>query len=219
MAPEQGRSPDPLTPAADLYALGCALVRDADGTAYKRARPGTTAGSLPPGVPGWFDKVLAKRLPKNPSGPLPRCRRDGRGAGQGSHQAPPRRPGRITGAPRPPVVCWLRRWILLVALVIALQPSWKSGRSGQPAAATTAITVSSYDCVFYEFPTGLLLPRIASPTDLSTARLPTSDPTVSPQPVPTATPTPSGLDGISPDNIDRVALLRSWKGTQAPWTT
>lgn len=66
MAPEQATSPQPLMPAADLYALGCVLFEMLTGQRYKRVRPGTKASSLRPEVPGWLDKVLAKTLAEDP---------------------------------------------------------------------------------------------------------------------------------------------------------
>jgi len=66
MAPEQGRSPDMLLPAADLYALGCVLFEMLSGKRYKRVRPGTRASSLRPEVPPWLDEVLAQALAEDP---------------------------------------------------------------------------------------------------------------------------------------------------------
>jgi formylglycine-generating enzyme required for sulfatase activity/serine/threonine protein kinase len=66
MAPEQGRSPDPLTPAADLYALGCVLFEMLTGRRYKRVRPGTAPSSLQPKVPRWLDEVLTRVLAEDP---------------------------------------------------------------------------------------------------------------------------------------------------------
>jgi serine/threonine protein kinase len=66
MAPEQGRSPDPLTPAADLYALGCLLFEMLTGQRYRRVRPGTGPSSLRPEVPSWLDDLVAKAVAEDP---------------------------------------------------------------------------------------------------------------------------------------------------------
>jgi len=66
MAPEQARSPDPLTPAADLYALGCVLFEMLTGQRAKRVKPGTTARSLRPDVPPWLDEALARARQEDP---------------------------------------------------------------------------------------------------------------------------------------------------------
>jgi serine/threonine-protein kinase len=71
-APEQLRSPEPLTPAADIFALGCVLLvpdrvfEMVTGKPYKRVRPGTAASSLRPEVPGWLDAMLAQALAEDP---------------------------------------------------------------------------------------------------------------------------------------------------------
>ncbi len=66
MAPEQESSPRSLTPAADLYALGCVLFEMLTGKRYKRVRPGTLPSSLRNEVPPWLDDVVAHALVEDP---------------------------------------------------------------------------------------------------------------------------------------------------------
>ncbi len=66
MAPEQESSPRTLTPAADLYAVGCLLFEMLMGTRYKRVRPGTLPGALRAEVPRGLDGVVAKALAEDP---------------------------------------------------------------------------------------------------------------------------------------------------------
>ena len=66
MAPEQARISDYLTPAADVFAVGCVLFEMLTGKPYKRVRPGTPASSLRAEVPSWLDEVLAKALADEP---------------------------------------------------------------------------------------------------------------------------------------------------------
>ena len=66
MAPEQAQGPESLTPAADLYALGCVSFEMLTGQVYRRARPGTVASDLRPDVPDWLDQMLTRALDEDP---------------------------------------------------------------------------------------------------------------------------------------------------------
>lgn len=66
MAPEQGRSPEPLMPAADLFALGCVFFEMLAGKRYKRVRPGTPCRALRPDLPSWLEPILARTLAEDP---------------------------------------------------------------------------------------------------------------------------------------------------------
>lgn len=67
IAPEQETGIGYLTPAADLYALGCVLFEMLTGNRYKRFISGTPARSLKKTVPPWLDDILAKALKQDPA--------------------------------------------------------------------------------------------------------------------------------------------------------
>ncbi|GAB4570382.1 MAG: hypothetical protein Kow0047_23980 [Anaerolineae bacterium] len=65
-APEQLQGKGYLTPAADLYAVGCVLFEMLTGKRYKRVRPGTRPSELRKGVPAWLDSVVLKAVAEDP---------------------------------------------------------------------------------------------------------------------------------------------------------
>lgn len=65
-APEQLSSSEPLTPAADIYALGCVLFEMLTGSGYKREKPGTKPSDLRDEVPAWLDEVVLRALEEDP---------------------------------------------------------------------------------------------------------------------------------------------------------
>jgi maltose-binding protein MalE/serine/threonine protein kinase len=66
MAPEQASSIAYLTPAADIYAVGCVLFEMLTGTKYKRVRPGTKPSSVRPDIPASIDALVAKATAEDP---------------------------------------------------------------------------------------------------------------------------------------------------------
>jgi formylglycine-generating enzyme required for sulfatase activity len=66
MAPEQATSADYLSPAADIFALGCLLFEMLTGKRYKRVRPGTRLNSLRADAPVWIDDVAIRALAEDP---------------------------------------------------------------------------------------------------------------------------------------------------------
>jgi tRNA A-37 threonylcarbamoyl transferase component Bud32 len=66
MAPEQAGNAGYLSPAADIYALGCVLFEMLTGKRYKNREPGTLPSALNPAVPPWLDAAVAKALAQEP---------------------------------------------------------------------------------------------------------------------------------------------------------
>ncbi len=66
MAPEQETSTRSLTPAADVYAIGCVLFELLTGKRYRRVRPGTAASSLRAALSPALDSLLARALAEDP---------------------------------------------------------------------------------------------------------------------------------------------------------
>lgn len=65
-APEQARGTGYLTPAADIYSLGCVLFEMVAGQPYKTLRPGTGIRSMRPELPTWLADLLARALAESP---------------------------------------------------------------------------------------------------------------------------------------------------------
>lgn len=66
MSPEQESSRQYLTPASDIYALGCILFEMLTGRVYRSLRPGTRAVTLRPDLPPWVDELLGRMLASRP---------------------------------------------------------------------------------------------------------------------------------------------------------
>jgi cyclophilin family peptidyl-prolyl cis-trans isomerase len=66
MSPEQATTSQHLTPASDIYALGCVLFELLTGRLHRNARPGTRASSLRPDVPPWLDDLIARMVETDP---------------------------------------------------------------------------------------------------------------------------------------------------------
>jgi len=65
MSPEQETTYGHLTPASDIFALGCVLFEALTGRQYKNVRLGTHARYLRPDVPEWLDDLLVRMLAEN----------------------------------------------------------------------------------------------------------------------------------------------------------
>jgi hypothetical protein len=66
MPPEQAASAAPLTPAADIFALGSLLFEMLTGKRYQRVRPGTPPRSLRADLPTWLDEAVSRSLIEDP---------------------------------------------------------------------------------------------------------------------------------------------------------
>ncbi|MCP4165629.1 MAG: serine/threonine protein kinase, partial [Chloroflexi bacterium] len=62
MSTEQEAGSGYLTPAADIFALGCVLFQMLTGQKYRRHPPGTLPSALRVGIPSWADEVVATAL-------------------------------------------------------------------------------------------------------------------------------------------------------------
>lgn len=66
MAPEQATSTQPVTPAADVYAVGCVLFEALTGRAYNQCTTGTRVAALRPAIPHALDACVARALAADP---------------------------------------------------------------------------------------------------------------------------------------------------------
>jgi len=64
MSPEQRETTDHLTPASDVYALGCVLFEALTGRVYRNQRPGIRPQALRAEVPAWLDAAVMRCLEK-----------------------------------------------------------------------------------------------------------------------------------------------------------
>jgi formylglycine-generating enzyme required for sulfatase activity len=66
MSPEQVVTNDCLSPASDVYALGCVLFELLTGRMFRMVQPGTRLRSLRPDVPEWLDDLVARMVELDP---------------------------------------------------------------------------------------------------------------------------------------------------------
>jgi formylglycine-generating enzyme required for sulfatase activity len=66
VSPEQRHTNEHLTPASDVYALGCVLFELLTGRLFRNVQPGTRLMSLRPDVPDWLDGLIMRMASEDP---------------------------------------------------------------------------------------------------------------------------------------------------------
>lgn len=65
MSPEQARTTGYLTPASDVYALGCVLFETLTGRVFRSVKPGIRPSNLRPDIPAWLDDLTMHLVAKD----------------------------------------------------------------------------------------------------------------------------------------------------------
>jgi alpha-tubulin suppressor-like RCC1 family protein len=182
MSPEQADSTGYLTPASDLYALGCLVFEMLTGRRYRQVRPGTAVRELQRGAPEWLDAIVGKLLEPDMWQRYQTARevREALQAGPQLHEAtPPPAAEAVPRAKRPAgtgITLSAGMWAVIAVAIVGLMlllylRPWESG----PGPAPTAVPM-------------------AMPTAMRTATaVPTLVPTDTPRP---ASPTPEPVEPL-----------------------
>jgi len=175
-APEQSEAIGYLTPAADLYALGCVLFEMLTGKRYKPMRRRTAPSALQPEVPGWLDKVVVKALAEDPWDRWQSAAEMAQALKEGM---------RAKSAPRPKA----RGWALVVVLGLILLVTYVLFSQHRPPTTTSTPAPTSRPETTAEKPVAVALP----PTDTLTpaaeaSRAPLTEEETTKTVTPSATP-------------------------------
>lgn len=129
-APEQLRSPEPLVPSADLFAVGCVLWEMLTGKRYKLHKPSTPPSQLRAQVPAWLDEVVMRALAENPWTRWQSAGEMAKALASGARQAPLPKPIPVLSQKRFLKANWLVVFAALMVLAMVIVRVAGSGRSG-----------------------------------------------------------------------------------------
>ncbi len=200
-APELAQGITYMTPATDIYALGCVLFEMLTGQKYKRYEPGTRASSLRADVPDWLDDLVARALPENQwerwqsSEDMKRALQAGATGGDGQKMD--------TTTPPLPAQKKNRRWAIIIALLLLgfTGGAWIVNTVLRAAEPEVISTTPTRDDSSLLKPTDTLISPTTTPVAPTATPIPTTDtplpPTKTPIP-PTDTPVPATGTAIPP---------------------
>ncbi len=226
MAPEQESSSGYLTPAADIYALGCVLFEMLIGQKYKRKqRPDLRLRDIRNDIPDWLDDICTKALADAPwerweqGGEMLAALQAGEQVKEPVATIPPAAATLPTGQSQErqaveerdragKETAWWQRWPLWVGVVLALlavivvrQVLPGAGVNGTPTPPIVAGVGSQSDADIAPTPQDDGQAPLVVETDKMDTPTPDQAPTGTPLPRATDTPVPVQTDPQTPTAI------------------